>query len=944
MKRDLSIFICVLILLQTTISITLNKSNLQENISKKLFSDNSSVEKDTSSSIINACQLGMLYYNNKCYYSCDEVNLSDKAIKLIADNFSMKCVEISNYSNIENTLNEYNNLIFYMLFSKSSCINSCSKIFKDCSCLDDCVYKGNCCSDYKEFCTFSKNNKDNKDCDDNCLSCHKKEKNVGGDCFLCKENYYLNYNTRKCEKTCSALSKSKDDINNIDHDALEYILYDKNNLCIKKTSLDNCLEELTYYNNNYSIDLNKDNNGNAVTSFTKCKKCLYEYYLMDNKCIKQCPLGYKADNRTMTCIKNNFISNPSNNNVLFSLYTIFPSHTCVDRCGESNIKINKNISSNCSCEESCLRKGNCCVDFDSICLKEIQKERGVLCLNKDYKNNACLKCFDNAIISNNKIDCECSSGYYHDVNEDKCVLSRIKSAISLNSEASKIKSLSSKLSMRKDIINTETKIFSNGSKEEIYDNKKSDDQNNNEKLECDDGKIISIHDSITNKSPIKAVDLITEFNNDNEDEDITKDNINEYNFENNNSFTKNDNKNNKNNNNSNLIIEKNGENKKQSVSVNNKQYFEIKEFLKTLTNIDSLIKIPNISNLSTTSNHMLTKSKSKSKYNDGDSKDCSNTNTQLNINSNNIKKRIVRNSNSYNNIEKSNMHIDLKRKNTDKENEDEKKTSKPFDISTNNSKNEDFEALNESNETDNKANTDKSGNKRNNFSVKSSNITPYYKNYRKRLSLDFNNNLSLKHYKTYPDDLNKDSEEITTTKILEDGSLSNMDNKPIDYFPSDDKNEYNDNENSLDNTHNNLNDHKKINKNEDNSHYDKYHKHNKNKDYGKFLTLEEENQIAKKIKENTRNIISKLPFNKKDKITNINNFYFVDQSTELNDSQYASVFHNDNTNSKVIFKQEKKDNSNNNSENELIWKDHKSSYDYNINDSDIDEFKSEDSI
>ncbi len=108
----------------------------------------------------------------------------------------------------------------------------------------------------------------------------------------------------------------------------------------------------------------------------------------------------------------NFTCETINN---FSFYWIFPSSfSCKSKCG------NHSLESDCSCRHNCLRRGNCCDDFEKECKEEIEKELCKLC--DDCSLGKCSKCKKNSFLNNEKRnECLCEKGYFYDIQEDICL-------------------------------------------------------------------------------------------------------------------------------------------------------------------------------------------------------------------------------------------------------------------------------------------------------------------------------------------------------------------------------------------------------------------------------------------------------------------------------------------------------------------------------------------
>ncbi len=218
-------------------------------------------------------------------------------------------------------------------FTLGSCKNICGKESIDCSCSQTCIYQGNCCSDYLECEELLLTNFNKKlECqsgNQNCELCesflHKEDLNLPGSllplkCGKCKEGFFLSYG--ECVPKCSITDK---------------ILF-PNKICI---STQKCLVENCYncFDKNPSL----------------CKYCTGGFFLLNNQCYNNCPLNFKADRMTMTCVENK----------KYAWYWVFPSkHSCKDSC---LIDFSKYPNADCKCDPECLRRGDCCQDVDEYC-------------------------------------------------------------------------------------------------------------------------------------------------------------------------------------------------------------------------------------------------------------------------------------------------------------------------------------------------------------------------------------------------------------------------------------------------------------------------------------------------------------------------------------------------------------------------------------------------
>jgi hypothetical protein len=86
--------------------------------------------------------------------------------------------------------------------------------------------------------------------------------------------------------------------------------------------------------------------------------CKNGYFLINGRCEKKCPMGFKADRITWECVDDEGIREYLS--LVFGWYWVDPSVTsCRGFCNKYN--------SECSCEDRCIQDGNCCADFDEFC-------------------------------------------------------------------------------------------------------------------------------------------------------------------------------------------------------------------------------------------------------------------------------------------------------------------------------------------------------------------------------------------------------------------------------------------------------------------------------------------------------------------------------------------------------------------------------------------------
>lgn len=137
-----------------------------------------------------------------------------------------------------------------------------------------------------------------------------------------------------------------------------------------------------------------------------CYKCRNGFFLYKNKCLKSCPIGLRANRVNFSCEEK----------FKFAFYWIFPSvYSCKDKCGIHAFQ------ADCSCKYSCLRRGNCCDDFEKECKQELKKEDCKLCQEFSYTGE-CLKCKQNSSLSSSHPgQCLCAKGFLYNIEEDICM-------------------------------------------------------------------------------------------------------------------------------------------------------------------------------------------------------------------------------------------------------------------------------------------------------------------------------------------------------------------------------------------------------------------------------------------------------------------------------------------------------------------------------------------
>jgi len=216
-------------------------------------------------------------------------------------------------------------------FSIGSCKNLCGKTNIDCSCTINCIHEGNCCQDY-QYCEnlIKINHNRNQDCysgNQNCELCENfirkndpvdNSKIIPYKCGKCRDSFYLKYG--ECKEKCDSNDK----------------IISPNQICFDtmKCLVENC---------------SQCSNENS----TVCRICQNGFFMHNNQCLKECPIGLRADKISWTCLEI----------PIAAWYYNYPSiASCRMKCGR---KIDYELD--CSCSKDCFNKGNCCVDIEDYC-------------------------------------------------------------------------------------------------------------------------------------------------------------------------------------------------------------------------------------------------------------------------------------------------------------------------------------------------------------------------------------------------------------------------------------------------------------------------------------------------------------------------------------------------------------------------------------------------
>lgn len=288
------------------------------------------------------------YYDNLCLDSCatckEGVCVECKRRKQFK--YSNTCIDEcpSGYlaNNIDFTCEKFDREIkgkYLQEYSLSFCANRCYSEFKDCSCNSSCIQRGNCCSDYADFCKrVEKIGLFNK-ADSKCFIFSPK-----GKCLQCNsKNYY--YYEGDCVERCPST----------------YLSNEENKLCVK-IETGNYIKPLQSVSSIENCQQYKDE--------FRCLKCLRGYFLLksstinSSSCVKICPQGYIADKKSHECVI--AAGNQSIEQIHFS---VKPSKLeCKGSCNSSILHYNsESVNIDCNCDEACIRRGDCCDDYFTYC-------------------------------------------------------------------------------------------------------------------------------------------------------------------------------------------------------------------------------------------------------------------------------------------------------------------------------------------------------------------------------------------------------------------------------------------------------------------------------------------------------------------------------------------------------------------------------------------------
>ena len=185
-----------------------------------------------------------------------------------------------------------------------------------------------------------------------------------------------------------------------------------------------------------------------------CKKCYIGKYLYNNQCVSKCPKSLIASRIDFTCkfLKDN------------PYFWIYPSKgSCKGTCNKSFYNL-----VDCSCEQSCLQKGNCCEDFSKNCntLMHLQCD---LCDENNCLNGICSKCKENSQSLNGI--CQCNNRYQFDIEKNICI--EVEFLYNTSSKKNNKKKEIDQLVQKNNKIKPDINYFFNKHLGETYKNMKS---------------------------------------------------------------------------------------------------------------------------------------------------------------------------------------------------------------------------------------------------------------------------------------------------------------------------------------------------------------------------------------------------------------------------------------------------------------------------------------
>ncbi len=219
-----------------------------------------------------------------------------------------------------------------------------------------------------------------------------------------------------------------------------------------------CKDNFFYYNSKCVLNCPQKTQASSqnICESVKNSKCSQGLFFHKGKCLHACPVGLRANRIDFTC----------KTDKEFAFYWVFPSReSCENKCGD-------NTKSDCSCKFTCLRRGNCCDNFEKECNEEMKKEKCSTLCDKCV-DGKCLECKPHSIL-NGKNKCKCMKNYNYILEEDICVSNKMNKNESLKDNLKNLENIN-----RKDLTETENIIFLVKSQRKKKKSQKEDDQPKN---------------------------------------------------------------------------------------------------------------------------------------------------------------------------------------------------------------------------------------------------------------------------------------------------------------------------------------------------------------------------------------------------------------------------------------------------------------------------------
>ncbi|EGR29314.1 neurohypophysial n-terminal domain protein [Ichthyophthirius multifiliis] len=223
-------------------------------------------------------------------------------------------------------------------------------------------------------------------------------------CLICQESFIIDLNTGNCQEGCiqgKYMDKKRGKCEYCPLECIQCELLETNLICIL------CIEG--YFSNENNKCKKCSDNCEKCSSQEKCERCLDLYFLLEERCIKECPKGFFGNNESRECLK----CNPN----CAECANINECQTCIQGFF---LDINDKFCSLCNpeCQECVLQASNCTICAFFMYLFQVDQNT-VKCVDSclptqfaDEKRR-CIECpFScNQCISSNKCT-SCKQGFY----------------------------------------------------------------------------------------------------------------------------------------------------------------------------------------------------------------------------------------------------------------------------------------------------------------------------------------------------------------------------------------------------------------------------------------------------------------------------------------------------------------------------------------------------